>query len=236
MTFLKNYGEDPELLIAFTELGLSKTNKKTVDLQINNLNKKFTEIIGVILDIQNTMYFSNLNKEAFEIILRAYLYKKIGLLKSVKKFEVTDFTYAYLEYLSNEKYLNYRSLLQMELYKSSKRVQKDIQNILSMAKSHVYFGVNKRVGNNLFFKDLSFAILKYNSIPEWAITKNFTKEDALVYVSSRVELQDKDFTQKLMIEKNVITNLSKVFVEKSLSFHVSLFKQIQNPIIGTRLV
>ena len=233
MTFLKNYGEDPELLIAFTELGLSKTNKNTVDLQINNLNKKFTEIIGVILDIQNTMYFSNLNKEAFEIILRAYLYKKIGLLKSVKKFEVTDFTYAYLEYLSNEKYLNYRSLLQMELYKSSNYMQKDIQNTFRIFVDRgVYFGVNKRVGNNLFFKDLSFAILKHNSIPEWAITKNFTKEDALVYVSSRVELQDKDFTQKLMIEKNVITNLSKVFVEKSLSFHVSLFKQIQNPKIG----
>ena len=233
LTFLKNYGEDPELLIAFTELGLSKTNKNTVDLQINNLNKKFTEIIGVILDIQNTMYFSNLNKEAFEIILRAYLYKKIGLLKSVKKFEVTDFTYAYLEYLSNEKYLNYRSLLQMELYKSSNYMQKDIQNTFRIFVDRgVYFGVNKRVGNNLFFKDLSFAILKHNSIPEWAITKNFTKEDALVYVSSRVELQDKDFTQKLMIEKNVITNLSKVFVEKSLSFHVSLFKQIQNPKIG----
>ena len=233
LTFLKNYGEDPELLIAFTELGLSKTNKNTVDLQINNLNKKFTEIIDVILDIQNTMYFSNLNKEAFEIILRAYLYKKIGLLKSVKKFEVTDFTYAYLEYLSNEKYLNYRSLLQMEFYKSSNYMQKDIQNTFRIFVDRgVYFGVNKRVGNNLFFKDLSFAILKYNSIPEWAITKNFTKEDALVYVSSRVELQDKDFTQKLMIEKNVITNLSKVFVEKSLSFHVSLFKQIQNPKIG----
>ena len=237
LTFFKNYGEDPELLLAFTELGLSKTNKKEVDLQINNLNNKFTEIIKVILDIQNILHFSNLNKEAFEIILRSYLYKKIGLLKSVKKIEVTDFTYAYLEYLSNEKYLNHRSLLQMELYKSSnytqKNIQKDIQNTFRIFVDRgVYFGVNKRVSDNLFFKDLSFSILKYNSIPEWAITRNFTIEDALVYVSSRVELLDKDFTQKLMMEKNVITNLSKVFIEKSLSFHVSLFKQIQNPEMG----
>ena len=58
----------------------------------------------------------------------------------------------------------------------------------------VYFGISKKIRDEIYFKDLSFAVLRDGKLPEWSMSETFTSEDALGYVISKIEDQDFDFT------------------------------------------
>ena len=228
--FLITYANDLEILLAFTELVLSKENEKISQLRLDQLSKKFLRLEQLIIELHNDTRFSNLNKKTFKILLRAFLFKNIGINKKVSNFSISDFMYGFLEHLSRERYLSLRAINDITFFKETDVISQEINLALSVFTDRgIYYSISKRVRDEIYFKDLSVAIIKYQQLPDWALSKTFTVSDAWTFVISKVEDQDYEFTSKLIKELSVTEGFLKSIEEKSTPFFVNLFRQIQNP-------
>ena len=228
--FLTTYANDLEILLSFTELVLSEENEKIIRLRLDQLSKKFLRVEQRILGLQSDLRFSNLKEKTFKILLRAFLFKTIGSNKKVSNFSVSDFTYGFLEHLSRERYLNLRAINEMTFLKATDTISQEINLALSVFTDRgIYFGISKRIRDEVYFKDLSIAVIKNRQLPEWALSKSFTVDDAWAFVISKIEDQDYEFTSKLLKELSVTEGFLKSIEEKPTSFFINLFQQIQNP-------
>ena len=228
--FLITYANDLEILLAFTELVLSKENEKIVQLRLDQLSKKFLRVEQRIIDLHNDIRFTNLKEKTFKILLRAFLFKNIGTNKKVSNFSISDFIYGFLEHLSRERYLNLRAINDITFFKETDAISQEINLALSVFTDRgIYYGISKRVRDEVYFKDLSIAVIKHEQLPDWALSKTFTVEDAWAFVISKIEDQDYEFTSKLIKELSVTEGFLKSIEEKSTPFFINLFRQIQNP-------
>ena len=228
--FLITYANDLEILLAFTELVLSKENEKIVQLRLDQLNKKFLRVEQRIIDLHNEIRFSNLKEKTFKILLRTFLFKNIGANKRVSNFSISDFIYGFLEHLSRERYLSLRAINDITFFKETDSISQEINLALSVFTDRgIYYGISKRVRDEVYFKDLSIAVIKHQQLPDWALSKTFTVEDAWAFVISKIEDQDYEFTSKLIKELSVTEGFLKSIEEKSTPFFINLFRQIQNP-------
>ena len=233
LLFLNTYKEDLELLLSFTELGLSKDYEKTINLRIDQLNKKFLKVEKRLIDLQASYRYSTPDKSTLQILLRAILFKNIGMTKTTKNFNIGEFTYGFFEHLSSERYLNLRAINKILSLKVSDSINQVINRALSVFIDRgIYMGISKRIRDEVYFKDLSLAILKYDKLPEWALSKTFTKEDAWSFVISKIENQDFEFTSKFINELSVSHGFLEAIKDKPIKFFRDLFQQIQSVQIG----
>ena len=118
----------------------------------------------------------------------------------------------------------------MTFLKATDTISQEINLALSVFTDRgIYFGISKRIRDEVYFKDLSIAVIKNQQLPEWALSKSFTVEDAWAFVISKIEDQDYEFTSKLLKELSVTEGFLKSIEEKPTSFFINLFQQIQNP-------
>ena len=193
--FFKTYTQDLELLLSFTELGLTKEYKRKVNQRIDQLSKKFLVLEKRLTELQNSFRFSNLENNTFKILLRALIFKNIGRYKTAENFNIGDFTYGFFEHLSRERYLNIRAVNEIPTTKESDSIRLEIHRALNVFTDRgSYFGISKKIRDEVYFKDLSLAVLRHGQLPEWALSETFTAEDAWGYVISKIENLDFDFT------------------------------------------
>ena len=228
--FLTTYANDLEILLSFTELVLSEENEKIMQLRLDQMSKKFLRAEHRIIGLQSDLRFSNLNDKTFKILLRAFILKAIGTSKKVSNFSVSDFTYGFLEHLSRERYLNLRVINEITFLKATDTISQEINLALSVFTDRgIYVGISKRVRYEVYLKDLSIAVIKNQQLPEWALSKSFSAEDAWAFVISKIEDQDYEFTSKLIKGLSITEGFLKSIEEKPTSFFINLFQQIQNP-------
>ena len=231
--FLKTYTQDLELLLAFTELGLTKDHKRIVNQRIDQLSKKFLVLEKRLTELQDSFRYSNLENTTFKTLLRSLIFKNIGRYKTVENFSVSDFTFGFFEHLSRERYLNIRAVNEIPTVKGSDPIRLEIHRALSVFTDRgSYFGISKKIRDEVYFKDLSLAVLKHGQLPEWALSETFTAEDALAFVISKIENQDFEFTSRFISALPGAEGFLEAISEKPLKFFTSFFQQIQNSSMG----
>ncbi len=231
--FLNTYTQDLELLLSFTELAFTKEYKRKVNQKIDQLSKKFLVLEKRLTELQNSFRFSNLENNTFKILIRALIFKNIGRYKTAENFNISDFTYGFFEHLSRERYLNIRAVNEIPTTKESDPIHLEIHRALNVFTDRgSYFGISKKIRDEVYFKDLSFAVLRHGQLPEWALSETFTAEDALGFVISKIENQDFDFTSKFITSLPMSDAFFEAIAEKPLKFYTSLFQQIQTSSMG----
>ena len=231
--FFKTYTQDLELLLSFTELGLTKEYKRKVNQRIDQLSKKFLVLEKRLTELQNSFRFSNLENNTFKILLRALIFKNIGRYKTAENFNIGDFTYGFFEHLSRERYLNIRAVNEIPTTKESDSIRLEIHRALNVFTDRgSYFGISKKIRDEVYFKDLSLAVLRHGQLPEWALSETFTAEDAWGYVISKIENLDFDFTSKFITSLPMSDGFLEAIADKPLKFYTSLFQQIQTSSMG----
>jgi hypothetical protein len=190
------------------------------------LEKRLTEL-------QNSFRFSNLENNTFKILLRALIFKNIGRYKTAENFNIGDFTYGFFEHLSRERYLNIRAVNEIPTTKESDSIRLEIHRALNVFTDRgSYFGISKKIRDEVYFKDLSLAVLRHGQLPEWALSETFTAEDAWGYVISKIENLDFDFTSKFITSLPMSDGFLEAIADKPLKFYTSLFQQIQTSSMG----
>ncbi len=231
--FLKAYTQDLELLLAFTELGLANEYKKIVSRVINQLSKKFLILEKRLIGLQDRFRFSNLEKNTFKVLLRALIFKNIGRYKTVENFSIDDFTYGFFEHLSRERYLNIRAISEIPPSSKSDPISLEINRALSVfTERGTYFGISKKIRDEVYFKDLTLAVLRDGQLPDWSLSDTFSEKDALAFVISKIENQDFEFTTNFVNTIPLSNEFLKAIEEKPIQFYKLFFQQIQTSEMG----
>ena len=117
------------------------------------------------------------------------------MYKTVENFSIDDFTYGFFEHLSRERYLNIRAISEIPPSSKSDPISLEINRALSVFTDRgTYFGISKKIRDEVYFKDLTLAVLRDGQLPDWSFSDTFSEKDALAFVISKIENQDFEFT------------------------------------------
>ena len=156
------------------------------------INKENSNILGLehdLLEMQRTYNIISLNSSSLKVILRTFLFKKIGALNDFKKFSVSEFSIDFFENIKRENYLNFQQLTFYLRTEESKRNSTKLAEALSIFNSSSKFSItNLKLKNELFYKDLVYGFLEADQIPEWASIENFNQQDVLFFIKSAINL------------------------------------------------
>ena len=208
LAFLNQNYLDHELIMAFSEITLQSEISKDLEKMISKENKVILDLEEEFLDMQRTFNIISLNFSSLKVILRTFLFKKIGVLNSFKKFSSPEFSIDFLENIKRENYLNFQQLAFYLRTEESKKFPSKLAKSLIIFNASSKFSItNPKLKIQLFYKDLVYELLETDRIPEWASIENFNQKDVILFVKSAINSGDKSFIDKLLSNKVIVERL-----------------------------
>ena len=208
LAFLNQNYLDHELIMAFSEITLQSETSKELEKIINNENESILNLEEELMLMQRSFNFISLNFNSLKVILRTFLFKKLGVLNDLKKFSAPEFSIDFLEDIKRENYLNFQ---QLAFYLRSEELKKNPSKLaesLAVFNASSKFSItNPKLKNELFYKDLVYGFLETDQIPEWASIENFNQQDAILFIKSAINSGDKSFIDKLLSSTVIIERL-----------------------------
>ena len=214
LAFLNQNYLDHELILMFSEITLQSEISKEFEKMINRENSNILDLEDDLLEMQRTYNIISLNFSSLKVILRTFLFKKIGVLNDLKKFSVPEFSIDFFENIKKENYLNFQQLtFYLRTEESKKNPSKLAEAIFVFNSSSKFSLTNLKLKNELFYKDLVHEFLETDQIPEWASIENFNQQDVLFFIKSAINSGDKFFITKLLSSKVIVERLSNSIVQ-----------------------
>tara|TARA_B110000305_G_scaffold40412_1_gene41848 strand:+ start:24499 stop:29313 length:4815 start_codon:yes stop_codon:yes gene_type:complete len=208
LAFLNQNYLDHELIMAFSEITLQSEISKDLEKMISKENKVILDLEEEFLDMQRTFNIISLNFSSLKVILRTFLFKKIGVLNSFKKFSSPEFSIDFLENIKRENYLNFQQLAFYLRTEESKKFPSKLAKSLIIFNASSKFSItNPKLKTQLFYKDLVYELLETDRIPEWASIENFNQKDVILFIKSAINSGDKSFIDKLLSNKVIVERL-----------------------------
>ena len=208
LAFLNQNYLDHELIMAFSEITLQSEISKDLEKMISKENKVILDLEEEFLDMQRTFSIISLNFSSLKVILRTFLFKKIGVLNSFKKFSSPEFSIDFLENIKRENYLNFQQLaFYLRTDESKKFPSKLAKSLIIFNASSKFAITNPKLKIQLFYKDLVYELLETDRIPEWASIENFNQNDVILFIKSAINSGDKSFIDKLLSNKVIVERL-----------------------------
>ena len=208
LAFLNQNYLDHELIMAFSEITLQSEISKDLEKMISKENKVILDLEEEFLDMQRTFNIISLNFSSLKVILRTFLFKKIGVLNSFKKFSSPEFSIDFLENIKRENYLNFQQLVFYLRTEESKKFPSKLAKSLIIFNASSKFAItNPKLKIQLFYKDLVYELLETDRIPEWASIENFNQKDVILFIKSAINSGDKSFIDKLLSNKVIVERL-----------------------------
>ena len=208
LAFLNQNYLDHELIMAFSEITLQSEISKDLEKMISKENKVILDLEEEFLDMQRTFNIISLNFSSLKVILRTFLFKKIGVLNSFKKFSSPEFSIDFLENIKRENYLNFQQLAFYLRTEESKKFPSKLAKSLIIFNASSKFSItNPKLKIQLFYKDLVYELLETDRIPEWASIENFNQKDVILFIKSAINSGDKSFIDKLLSNKVIVERL-----------------------------
>ena len=208
LAFLNQNYLDHELIMAFSEITLQSEISKDLEKMISKENKVILDLEEEFLDMQRTFNIISLNFSSLKVILRTFLFKKIGVLNSFKKFSSPEFSIDFLENIKRENYLNFQQLAFYLRTEESKKFPSKLAKSLIIFNASSKFAItNPKLKIQLFYKDLVYELLETDRIPEWASIENFNQKDVILFIKSAINSGDKSFIDKLLSNKVIVERL-----------------------------
>ncbi|MBF12641.1 MAG: hypothetical protein CMC63_10780, partial [Flavobacteriaceae bacterium] len=210
LDFLKTHFLDHELMMAFSEITISKEQTKKLRNLIGEKEGVF-DFEDSILQLQKQYNIIILSNDSFKVILRTFILKKIGALGKINEFSDGEFLIDFFESLKKENYLNLQQLSKYIDSKPKNENEKLLAELLSIFNLRSKFIItNTKVKDELYFKDLVFSFLYNDSIPTWANIENFDFNDVVLFIKVIVNKEDRSYLLTLMNEENIKLKIPKI--------------------------
>lgn len=212
MDFLSMNYLDHELIIAFSEITLESKISDQIKKRIDEQNSSIFRLEENLLHIQKKYNIISLNISSLKIILRTFIFKKIGALNSFEQFSDIKFTIDFFEEIKKENYLNFQQLAFYLRSEESKNTFQTLTEALSTFNLSSKFSItNPKLKNELFYKDLVFNFLETNAIPEWANIESFDGKDVIMFIKSSIKIEDKYYLERLVTNSKVLDHFLDYF-------------------------
>lgn len=212
MDFLSMNYLDHELIIAFSEITLESKISDQIKKRIDEQNSSIFRLEENLLHIQKKYNIISLNISSLKIILRTFIFKKIGALNSFEQFSDIKFTIDFFEEIKKENYLNFQQLAFYLRSEESKNTFQTVTEALSTFNLSSKFSItNPKLKNELFYKDLVFNFLETNAIPEWANIESFDGKDVIMFIKSSIKIEDKYYLERLVTNSKVLDHFLDYF-------------------------
>ena len=226
LAFLNQNYLDHELILMFSEITLQSGISKEFEKMINKENINILDLENNILEMQQTYNIISLNFSSLNVILRTFLFKKIGVLNDFKKFSVSEFSIDFFENIKRENYLNFQRLtFYLRTEESKKNPSKLAEALFIFNTSSKFSLTNLKLKNELFYKDLVYGFLETGQIPEWASIENFNQQDVFFFIKSAIKSGDKSFISKLLSSKMMVERIS-YSIEQLKPFEINKLYQL----------
>ena len=208
LAFLSQNYMDHELIMSFSEITLQSSVSRVIQKILKKENSAILQFEEEFLEIQQRYNIVSLNISSFKIILRTFLFKKLGSINDFRGFSAPKFSIDFLEDIKRENYLNFQQLsFFLRSQESKKHNTKLVESFEIFNTSSKFSVTNPKLKNELFYKDLVFGFLETGKIPEWASIENFTLKDAILFIKSAIASSDQSFLTKLFTAKTVVAQL-----------------------------
>ena len=212
MDFLSMNYLDHELIIAFSEITLESKISDQIKKRIDEQNSSIFRLEENLLHIQKKYNIISLNISSLKIILRTFIFKKIGALNSFEQFSDIKFTIDFFEEIKKENYLNFQQLAFYLRSEESKNTFQTVTEALSTFNLSSKFSItNPKLKNELFYKDLVFNFLETKAIPEWANIESFDGKDVIMFIKSSIKIEDKYYLERLVTNSKVLDHFLDYF-------------------------
>ena len=228
MDFLSMNYLDHELIMAFSEITLEPKVSDQIKKRIEERNPSIFKLEENLLDIQKKYNIISLNISSLKIILRTFIFKKIGALNSFEQFSVIKFTIDFFEEIKKENYLNFQQLAFYLLSEESKNTFQTVTEALSTFNLSSKFSItNPKLKNELFYKDLVFNFLETKAIPEWANIESFDGKDVIMFIKSSIKIEDKYYLERLVTHSKVLDHFLDYFENLTIQEKAKILQLIQ---------
>ena len=222
--FLNKNTDDIELFVAFSELSLKHEYDKVLKERVSNLDATLIDFESKLIQLQNSITFSNLPPKSFSAVLRAFILRKLAF----NTLDFEELIFDFLSLLLKGKFLNLNRLVEIRKRNSRDRIEKIIRSGTELfLEGKKFSGINNKIREELYLKDLFFYQLKYNTSPPWSASPSVDLKQIIVFVKSKIEAEDSAYIQKLFQDKTVQKTLSNAFNSADLSFQIQLLNLIQ---------
>ena len=228
MDFLSMNYLDHELIMAFSEITLEPKVSDQIIKRIEERNPSIFKLEENLLDIQKKYNIISLNISSLKIILRTFIFKKIGALNSFEQFSVIKFTIDFFEEIKKENYLNFQQLAFYLRSEESKNAFQTVTEALSTFNLSSKFSItNPKLKNELFYKDLVFNFLETKAIPEWANIESFDGKDVIMFIKSSIKIEDKYYLERLVTHSKVLDHFLDYFENLTIQEKAKILQLIQ---------
>lgn len=190
--FLELNFYDQELFFSFVELSLDKEFNDKINDILTKHDIKFSIYEYLFIAIFERFNIANLDRNAYQVLLRSYLLKTI-IADKYYKFTYSDFFIGFFYYLFNSSKLNLKNLSKVKsindinILKLKKNISKKEKNLifqellysLNLFLDHNNFsGITKIQKEKIYYRDLSFYLISKKNKPFWDRTSEFNVADA----------------------------------------------------------
>ena len=210
LVFLKTHFQDHELMLAFAEIGLQPEQTETLK-QLFDQDTLVFDLEKRLLDLQSQFNVVVLPFESFKVILRTFIFKKIGAKGNMHEFFESEFVIDFFESLKRENFIN---LQQLSIYLDAtpkNETDKVLAESLSIFNLRSKFSIsNTKLKDALYFKDLVFSFLKTDAIPSWASIENFDLNDVVLFIKTIINKEDRPFLLSLISDPKINERLVAV--------------------------
>ena len=210
LVFLKTHFQDHELMLAFAEIGLQPEQTESLK-QLFDQDTLVFDLEKRLLDLQSQFNVVVLPFESFKVILRTFIFKKIGAKGNMHEFFESEFVIDFFESLKRENFIN---LQQLSIYLDAtpkNETDKVLAESLSIFNLRSKFSIsNTKLKDALYFKDLVFSFLKTDAIPSWASIENFDLNDVVLFIKTIINKEDRPFLLSLISDPKINERLVAV--------------------------
>ena len=193
--FLKKIFKTEELMLSFAKISLTNTNNKVF---LSFLEKHYDKIFKVQVELSNLyrkLPFSELSLKNFNLILRYWVLKFIGVKKSIQISQ--EFILSLLIEMEKDFTISIKKLKNYMNYTDDNNIKKSLVVFIEKNK---FVGLSKSSKEIIFYKDLFFYNLKYDSIPFWSQRSKIERKEIIIFFNNILKNNNKKQIEKLYID------------------------------------
>ena len=223
--FLAQNKNDFELVVAFATLSLDGHINTVLKKIVNKIHGALNDFETAWLSIYNQNLIVNLNKNAFALVLRIFILRK--LLQPNRK-DLIAITYEFLKILQRGQNLNFNSWYNF----TGKELQivgsdKIELGVAIFFEKNKYTAIQPKIRQEVSYSDLIFYWFKFQENPKWA-TEKITKKAAIIHIKEQVEKGNKAFLDQLVLDIQAGQMLFDTLKSESLDFQSRLLQLFQD--------
>ena len=206
----------------------TKFNIKIIKI-FNQIDKKIEYVEESLLSFQEISHFTDLEFKLLKIYLRFSLINFLYKGKDVDIFNSRNFIVYFLSELSKESKLNKKNIIKYFRAPNHSLVSLDIIEIFELfINPNQYSSISKKSREDLFYKDLYYYYLKYESLPNWSRRDNIDDIKSINFIKIFISKIDVNYLSSIFNDDEILNNKLEYFIDNQSDMLFDIIRVIGN--------